>query len=98
MNTVGVPGAQATVTGVQGIGVSTPSANAVAAITVGLSIDVHMVNGGMLGSILSIMFAPGDPATITVGSNTLSDDGKIPKVHVRIEPAFAQGPGMMFTP
>lgn len=46
INTVGLPGAQgAAVTGIQGIGVSTPIAAAVAAATVGLAGELHMPKG-----------------------------------------------------
>jgi len=45
-NTVGPPGTQgAVVTGMQGIGVKTPNAAAVAAATAGLAGDMHMPNG-----------------------------------------------------
>lgn len=48
-STVGAPGTQgAGVTGIQGIGVSTPNAAAVAAATVGLAGDVHIPNGRIL--------------------------------------------------
>jgi len=49
--TVGDPGTHgATVLGIQGIGVSTPSAAAVAEATVGLARDVHIPNGGMFAN------------------------------------------------
>jgi len=57
--TVGEPGAHgATVTGIQGIGVNTPNAAAVALATTGLAIDVHILKGkiltiGLLSSILA---------------------------------------------
>jgi len=48
-NTVGTGGTQGAVSaGTHGIGVSTPSAAAVAAITTGLVGDMHMPNGGTL--------------------------------------------------
>lgn len=47
-NTVGLPGAQgAAVTGIQGIGVSTPRAAAVAAATMGLAGELHMPKGAI---------------------------------------------------
>ncbi|MGA1985272.1 MAG: hypothetical protein ABSG72_03295, partial [Candidatus Sulfotelmatobacter sp.] len=47
--TVGAPGTHgATVMGMQGIGVSTPIAAAVAAATIGLAGDIHTPNGMML--------------------------------------------------
>ena len=46
--TVSDPGVQGdVVTGMQGIGVSTPSAAAVAEATVGLAMDMHMPKVGM---------------------------------------------------
>jgi len=46
--TFGLPGAHgAGVFGIQGIGVRTPSAAAVADATVGFAIDVHIPNGGI---------------------------------------------------
>jgi len=46
--TVGAPGTHgATVIGIQGIGVSTPIAAAVAAATIGFAGDMHMANGMM---------------------------------------------------
>ena len=46
IRTVGEPGAQgAEMTGIQGIGVKTPSAAAVAAATWGLASDIHMPKG-----------------------------------------------------
>lgn len=57
--TVGAPGNQgATVTGMQGTGVGTPSFAAVIAIKRGLLGQLHMPNGGMLAiGILLMMFA-----------------------------------------
>jgi hypothetical protein len=59
--TVALPGAQgATVTGMQGMGVSTPNAAVVAAATVGLAKDEHMANGRIFTKgMLSIMLASG---------------------------------------
>jgi len=57
--TVGEPGAHgATVTGIHGMGVSTPSAAAVALATKGFAIDEHIAKGniltiGLLSSILA---------------------------------------------
>lgn len=46
--TVGAPGTHgAGVAGIQGIGVSTPSAAAVAAATMGFEGELHIPNGGM---------------------------------------------------
>jgi hypothetical protein len=47
-NTVGAPGTHGeTVAGIQGIGVRTPIAAAVAAATIGLAGDMHIPNGIM---------------------------------------------------
>ena len=51
IRTVGEPGTHGIGTGTQGIGVSTPSAAAVAATTVGLATEVHIPNGGMLAPV-----------------------------------------------
>jgi hypothetical protein len=84
--TVGEPGAQgAAVTGTQGIGVNTPSAAAVAAATVGLAIELHIPNGGMLAmGLLSMMLAAGFTSPVTVGTATIRLDGATPKLHVII--------------
>ena len=59
-STVGTPGVHGVVAGIQGIGVSTPSAAAVAAATVGLAGDMHMPDVGMLViGAQSMMFAAG---------------------------------------
>src|SRR5258708_4770181 len=71
------------VTGMQGMGVSTPRAAAVAAATVGLAIDMHMPKGGMfvIGT-KSMMFAAGVVALTLFTGKTLSAEGAIPKVHI----------------
>lgn len=52
----------ATVSGTQGIGVSTPKAAAVADATTGLAIDRHIPNGVMLTiGLLSMMLPAGGP-------------------------------------
>jgi hypothetical protein len=73
----------ATVAGIQGMGVSTPKAAAVAEATVGLAGDWHMPKGMMLVmGIKSMMLALGtfSPETMLVGRTT-SDEGAIPIVH-----------------
>lgn len=57
--TVGQPGTHgAGITGVQGMGVNTPSAAAVAEATAGLAIELHIPKGSMLTKgMLSIMLA-----------------------------------------
>src|SRR5271165_1790350 len=87
--TVGAPGTHgATVMGMQGIGVSTPRAAAVAAATIGLAGDMHMPNGMMLTSgMLSMMLASGTSSVITrfVG-RTMSVPGAMPMVHIKDAP------------
>ena len=83
------PGAQgATITGIQGIGVSTPIAADVAEATVGLANDWHMPKGailtmGLLSMILPIaMFIN----LGRVGSIIDKVDGAIPNVHCNSAP------------
>lgn len=87
--TVGAPGTQgAEVAGTQGIGVSTPSAAAVAAATVGLDGELHIPNGMMFTSgMWSMMLAAGGPShsTLFFGSTT-NVDGATPKVQVIMAP------------
>jgi len=81
--TVGAPGTHgAVVTGTQGMGVNTPSAAAVAAITVGLEGALHMPNGGILtmGALHMILAAGVVVSTIEVG-RTISELGAAPKLH-----------------
>src|SRR5277367_5747386 len=86
-STVGAPGTHgAGVLGMQGIGVSTPSAAAVAAATVGLARDMHVPKGMMLViGIWSMILASGTwpVRTLFVGSTT-SELGAAPKVHIII--------------
>ena len=81
-------------TGMQGIGVSTPMAAAVAEATVGLAIDWHMPKGMMLTiGLLSRMFPMGLFCTMgRIGSSTMKDDGAIPKLHCSIAPAQTNCP------
>jgi hypothetical protein len=79
--------------GTQGIGVSTPSAAAVADATVGLASEVHMANGGMLASgTMSAIVAAGLPSITTrlVGM-TFNVDGAMPKLHIIIAVAVTLG-------
>src|SRR5205809_1094040 len=83
-STVAAPGAhRAVVAGTQGIGVSTPSAAAVAAATVGFDGLVHMPNGMMLTiGLLSMMLAAGtNEVSILFAGSTTSDLGATPKLH-----------------
>jgi hypothetical protein len=85
---VGDPGAHgAGMTGMQGMGVSTPNAAAVAAATVGLAIDWHIPNGMMLTiGTLSMIFAAGLTSAVTRGSTTINVEGAMPKLHCNIAP------------
>ena len=84
--TVGEPGDHgAAVMGVHGIGVSTPSASAVAPATAGLAIDMHIPNGKMLtNGLLSMMLAAGLFSIITGGpvGTTISVPGAAPNEHM----------------
>ena len=87
MSTVGDPGAHgAGMTGMHGIGVSTPSAAAVAAATVGLDNVWHMPNGGMLTSgMLSMIVAAGLFSIVTMAMGiTFNVLGDKPNVHIII--------------
>lgn len=87
--TVGAPGTHgATVAGMQGIGVRTPMAAAVAAATIGFAGDMHMPNGMILTrGMLSMMLASGisSVSTMFVGRTT-SELGAMPIVHIRVAP------------
>jgi hypothetical protein len=88
-STVTAPGTQgAVVTGIQGIGVKTPNAAAVAEATSGFAIDMHMPKGMILViGMWSMMLAAGISLVIIlfVGSTT-SELGAIPNVHIIIAP------------
>ena len=89
------PGIQgAAMTGMQGMGVSTPKAAAVAEATVGLAIDWHIPKGMMLTmGLLSMILAMGLFCTKgRMGSITMKDDGAIPNVHCSIAPAQTNCP------
>lgn len=85
---VAAPGVQGlVVTGMQGIGVNTPRAAAVAEATVGLAIDMHMPNGGMfVMGTKSMILAAGVVAFTLFTGNTLSAEGAIPNVHIMTAP------------
>jgi hypothetical protein len=82
--TVGLSGNHGdTVSGMHGIGVSTPSAAAVAAITIGFAILIHIPKGIMLSiGMWSIIVAPGRfiNSVILVG-NTMNGPGAAPNEH-----------------
>jgi hypothetical protein len=87
--TVGAPGTQgAGVLGMQGIGVSTPKAAAVAAATIGLAIDMHIPNGIMFTmGTWSIMLASGTwLVRVLFTGRTTSELGAIPKLHCIMAP------------
>ena len=88
----------AVMTGMQGMGVSTPNAAAVAEATVGLAIDWHMPKGMMfvIGA-MSMMFAISIfPHFGRSGTVTISDDGAIPKLHCSIAPMHTKLPISIF--
>jgi hypothetical protein len=79
--------------GTHGMGVSTPSAAAVADATVGLASELHIANGGMFASgTMSEIVAAGLPSMITrlVGM-TFNVDGAIPKLQVSMAVAVTFG-------
>lgn len=88
MSTVGDPGAHGVeVTGIQGIGVSTPRAAAVAAATVGLARELHIPKGEMLTSgLLSKIFATGNATNACLSGKALNIAGATPKEHCNIAP------------
>src|SRR5690606_18067592 len=73
----------ATIVGRHGMGVSTPSAVAVAAATCGLAREVHIANGGMLlTGAMSVMRATGRFSTMTVLGVGMIAEGAVPNVHI----------------
>jgi hypothetical protein len=89
MITFALPGAQgATVFGMHGMGVRTPSAAAVADATVGFMSDVHMPNGGKFTiGFLSMIVAAGAGVSTFVLDVTIRVDGAVPNEHIRPAPA-----------
>jgi hypothetical protein len=76
------------VTGIHGIGVNTPKAAAVAAITMGLAGQLHIPNGGTFKiGLLSIMLAAGAPVITRFVGNTDKALGATPKLHCSKAPA-----------
>jgi len=87
--TVGEPGAQgAIVAGIQGIGVSTPIAAAVAAATWGFAGDIHIAKGMIFTSgAKSMMVAAGISDVVVVGQDVATKVlGAMPKVHMSTAP------------
>ena len=100
-STVGEPGIHgADVVGIQGIGVNTPSAAAVAAATVGLSILLHIPNGIMFtNGLLSIIFAIGMLLTrVRLVGSMFSMPGAMPNEHCNNAPGQTPGPLMVRPP
>src|SRR5258707_11337523 len=87
--TVGDPGAQgAAVTGTHGMGVSTPSAAAVAAATIGFDGELHIPNGGIfaIGMLTIIVAAGGPPPMVAFVGSTTRLLRATPKLHCLIAP------------
>src|SRR4029077_10013531 len=87
--TVGAPGVHgAVVTGIQGMGVSTPSAAAVAAATDGFAGEMHMPKGMMfISGTLSMMFASGwFPVLTRFTGSTTKLLGVMPIMHLSVAP------------
>lgn len=100
-STVGEPGAHgAGVVGIQGIGVSTPSAAAVAAATVGLAILLHIPNGIIFtNGLLSIIFAIGMLLTrVRLVGSMFSMPGAMPNEHCNNAPVQTPGQLMVIPP
>jgi hypothetical protein len=85
IRTVGAPGAHgAGMFGTQGMGVSTPEADAVADATLGFAMLMQLPNGMMFTmGLLSMMFAAGWLLVLTILSGrTLNVLGAMPIVHI----------------
>jgi hypothetical protein len=85
------------IAGTHGIGVSTPSAAAVAAATVGLAMLEHIPNGATLTiGTMSVMAAAGRPSIITrlIGS-TLRVVGAKPNEHCSRAPVVTEALAMV---
>src|SRR5882724_3461879 len=78
----------AVVAGMQGMGVNTPSAAAVAEATTGLAMDMHMPKVGMFViGMWSMMLAAGVVAMVLLVGSTTRADGATPNEHIIIAPA-----------
>lgn len=87
--TVGAPGIHgATVIGVHGPGVNTPSAAAVSEAVAGFDNDMHTPNIGMfMNGLLSMMLAIGfDSASTLFIGVTMIGAGDAPNEHIRLSP------------
>jgi hypothetical protein len=77
----------AVVTGMQGMGVSTPKAAAVALATIGLAMLWHIPNGGMFTmGMWSMIVADGVMVVVMFLGRTTRVLGAIPKLHCIIAP------------
>jgi len=87
--TVAAPGVHGPgVTGMQGMGVKTPNAAAVADATSGFAMDMHIPKDGMfVMGTQSMMLASGTCVVFTrcIG-RTMKLAGATPKVHIRVAP------------
>jgi hypothetical protein len=85
---VGEPGVQgAAVAGMQGIGVRTPKAAAVAEATMGLAMDMHMPNVGIFTiGAESMIVAAGAPAMVLFIGRTFKVAGATPNEHIIMAP------------
>jgi hypothetical protein len=85
---VGDPGTHgAMVMGMHGMGVNTPSAAAVAAITIGFAMDWHMPKGMMFNiGLLSMMLASGTLVITKLVGKTIRVPGATPKLHLSMAP------------
>jgi hypothetical protein len=93
--TVGEPGTHgATVQGMQGMGVSTPIAAAVAAATSGFAGDMHMAKGMIFAmGAKSMIVAAGISDVVIVGADVaIKVLGAMPKVHMSIAPVHTCTP------
>src|SRR5258708_35275048 len=93
--TVGEPGAHgAAVTGTHGMGVSTPSAAAVAAATVGFDGELHIPHGGIfaIGMLSIIVAAGGPPAIAAFAGSTTKLLGPTPNLHRTNRPIHPLNP------
>jgi hypothetical protein len=78
----------AVVAGMQGMGVNTPKAAAVAEATVGFAMDMHIPKVGIfVMGIMSMMLAAGVPHMVRLAGRTTSEDGAMPKEHIMTAPA-----------
>ena len=75
------------------MGVSTPSAAAVAAATAGFAIELHMANGRILtNGTLSMIFAAGITFVTCDFGSTVIGIGAIPKLHCKTAPPHTSNP------